>query len=501
MTYYLSYKLKNEAPLRFADDSIAQKGQTGTLHYIPGSAMRGLVITELANKGFDEKKEPLFTSVRFLNAYPVVEDTPLLPSPKGFYEDKAESDGKKPLKNVVTDGKSVEGLKRARLGEFCSLSGDTIFFYSMQTGGDLKIRMDGDQMFRNEYIDSGYMFSGAIASEDRDLLETISSIIGEKIYLGNARGAGMGTCTVLSKDISENIPFEEDAIKADKENECYMMLLSPTAMRDKNGEPTGLDLGILQDRLGVQNLKVSYCSTSVRNIQGYNRTWRGHIPSVMMYDKGSVFHLTFDGKLEQSKARALMDSGIGERIYDGFGRVLFMEGYDTLQNKERGGDLHLKNKSGIEPEASDEEVLYSIARKYYRRLMEDAMDRYIVDHPLDKGMLGSSKTRGVEPILTMNRFDYDNAVRLLGKYFEHEKEKESKQRVHKDLKSTRNIGEHVFTVLEGDLEDILSMETKNKEEVMTIPKKKLMSAEEIGEMKLLFLVKELRYDSRQEVRS
>ena len=32
MTYYLSYKLKNEAPLRFADDSIAQKGQTGTLH-------------------------------------------------------------------------------------------------------------------------------------------------------------------------------------------------------------------------------------------------------------------------------------------------------------------------------------------------------------------------------------------------------------------------------------------------------------------------------------
>lgn len=501
MTYYLNYKLKNEAPLRFADDSIAQKGQTGTLHYIPGSAMRGLVITEFAKKGFDEKKEKLFTEVRFLNAYPLAGDIPLIPSPKGFYEDKAEKDGKKPLENVVIDGKSVEGLKRARLGEFCSISGDTLLFYSMHTGGDLKIRMDGDQMFRNEYIDSGYTFSGAIASEDRDLLESVSDIIRDRIYLGNARGAGMGICTVISREISEKIPFEEAAIRDDRENECYIMLLSPTAMRDENGEPTGLDLRSLQDRLGVQNMKVEYCATSLRNIQGYNRAWRGHIPSVMMYDKGSVFHLTFDGRLEQSKARAVMDSGIGERIYDGFGRVLFMDSYDSLKNKERGGNLRLKDEASAVPEASDEAVLTSIARKYYRKLMEDAMDRYIVDHPLDKGMLGTSKTRGVEPILTMNRFDYDNAVRLLGKYFEHEKEKEAKQRVHKDLKSTRNIGEHIFTVIEGNIEDILSMETKNKDRVMTIPKKNLMSEEELGEMKLLFLVKELRYDSRQEVKS
>ena len=40
--------LKNLDPLRIADDKTSQHGQTGTLRHIPGSALRGYVMSALA---------------------------------------------------------------------------------------------------------------------------------------------------------------------------------------------------------------------------------------------------------------------------------------------------------------------------------------------------------------------------------------------------------------------------------------------------------------------
>ena len=90
-------------PLRIADDSTSQSGQTNTLRYIPGSSIRGLVINQLAlQPDFERKKQILFSNqVRFLNAYPMIDQTELIPSPKGFYEDKTEAAGRKELENVV----------------------------------------------------------------------------------------------------------------------------------------------------------------------------------------------------------------------------------------------------------------------------------------------------------------------------------------------------------------------------------------------------------------
>ena len=97
MVKYLRYQLKNIEPLRIADNSTSQSGQTNTLKYITGSAIRGAVITALVNHpNFEEIKTALFSScVRFLNAYPSEDGKELLPSLKGFYEDKTKADGKK----------------------------------------------------------------------------------------------------------------------------------------------------------------------------------------------------------------------------------------------------------------------------------------------------------------------------------------------------------------------------------------------------------------------
>ena len=48
MAVYLNYLLENTEPLRIADDSTSQMGQTLSLDYIPGSTIRGFVINKLA---------------------------------------------------------------------------------------------------------------------------------------------------------------------------------------------------------------------------------------------------------------------------------------------------------------------------------------------------------------------------------------------------------------------------------------------------------------------
>ena len=275
-----------------------------------------------------------------------------------------------------------------------------------------------------------------------------------------------------------------------------MMLLSPLTMRDCMGENVGIDIETLEEMMGVTDLKVSLSSTSVKNIMGYNRTWRSMIPSEVMYDKGSVFRLTFNGVFEKTRSEKIMDKGIGIKLQEGFGRVLFPDDYDVWKYKEDAGDARSFGNN-VDCERTDDEVLRLVAKKYYRNLIEASMDRYIVSNPLPTGGLGGSKLRSIEPILTMNRYDYDNAVRLLNKYFEHEKDKEENRKIHKDLKSTGTLREHVFAVLNGDLEQLLCVTTKNKDRIMDISKSELLDDSEAGELKLLFLLKELRYNSRK----
>ena len=86
MNNYWKIRLKNMDPLRIADDKSSQHGQTDTLRYIPGSALRGYVMSELAKQAEFETWKPAFFNgqIRFMNAYLTVNGKELIPSLKGF---------------------------------------------------------------------------------------------------------------------------------------------------------------------------------------------------------------------------------------------------------------------------------------------------------------------------------------------------------------------------------------------------------------------------------
>lgn len=506
MSVYLKYVLKNIEPLRIADDSSSQNGQTVSLRYIPGTTIRGMIVNAFTKDADfeDVKKSLLSNEIRYCNAYLTVGNQELIPSPKGFYEDKTMAEGKKKIQNVVIDGSFSEGFKRASLGKYCYLSEDTICYYNVETDSDMKIKINLEEnekqnIFRNEYIAANHVFTGYIAIENEALKERVKKVFSPNIVLGNARFAGLGKCEVLSCDFVDGIPYGDYLPTTDLQGECYMLLLSNTAMRSANGEICGIDEEQLGSRLGVEHLTTLYCSTSVVDVKGYNRIWRTKIPSVVMFEQGSVFHFRFDGTLTLEKMKEVSDAGIGIRTAEGFGRVIFLKDYEKIEYKMAGHeDVCMVPDFDVLVTAEDEEVLKIAARGYYRNLLNKAMVKYTVENKLNRGKISNSQLGTIESLATAYKYDTEEAKKAIKDYLNHAIEKTEKNNIHKEHSDFRSISELINTILFGmELDALLGIKT-DKDTYMGIPKGTFWTKQDEDKCRLGLLTMMIRYDNKKE---
>lgn len=505
MTEYLRYRLKNTEPLRIADDSASQSGQISSLKYIAGSTIRGAVITSLAKRpDFEKIKRALFSDcVRFLNAYPEENGIELIPSPEGFYEDKIQATGKKRLGNAMLE-KELDGKKRASLGEFCYIEDRTIYYYSVETGSDLKIKFNLENkdekrnVFRNDYISAGCNFVGYIVIEDGSVKNLIEEALGDELFLGNARSSGRGKCRLLSKKFVpyESTPFAHNSPSCVLENHCCMLLYTDTVMRDGTGEYTGLNLEVLEKKLGVSKLCIEYCATSTRMVHGYNRKLGIKLPSVPMYEKGSVFKMTYEGVLTAEKMREVMESGIGIRKNEGFGQVIFLKEYGQIIWKQEGkkAEKNLNGQQGMIEGYVADGTLQIAAANYYRRLLKMAMEKKIIDG-MEKGTLSNSQIGRLESLITANKYNTENAKNIVVRYFEHMIKKEKKQNIQKESASVKPLYDFVMNFLNSSYAEYVGVENQV---VMGIPVGKLLSVQELDRMKLEYLPELIRHDNRKE---
>lgn len=505
MSEYLKIVFQNLEPVRISDDSASQSGQTITLRYIPGTALRGVVINALAQEeDFKSVKKNLFSSkIRYLNAYLTDGEEELIPSPKGFYEDKTEQHGKKKVDNVVIKGEFEEGNKRASLGRFCRMDGDCVYCYNVNTGSDMKIKMnlqedEKQNVFRNEYICAGYVFTGYIAVDDSALRDRIKKVFSQDFAIGNARSQGLGKCKIISCGYTDRLPYQDYLPTENQEKECYMLLLSNMAMRGENGELCGLDCGKLEEKMGVETLRVEYCATSTVNVKGYNRVWKAKLPSAVMYEQGSVFHLRYQGTFSKEKMLGLCDQGIGIRLNEGFGRVIFLNGYENIKYKETR-QFKKETVSVIkEQHAEDRETLKAAAKCYYRSLLEKKMTAYVVNNPLPKGKIANSQLGILASFTTAYKYNPQEAKRTIGEYLEHAFDKEENVNVQKERNSIRVLKQYVQTVFDTDIETLLCVSTKQKESIMGIPKSSLIDEDGKLKIKLELITRLIRYDNKKE---
>lgn len=502
---YIKYKLKNVEPLRIADDSTSQSGQTVTLRYIPGTTIRGYVVNQLAvslGSEFEKYKKALISGkVTYLNAYLCENDRELVPSPKGFYEDKTVVEGKKEIQNVVIDGQFSEGFKRADLGRFCYFEDGCIYYYNLETGSDLKILInkrkndDKQNVFRNEYIMAGHEFAGYILVDDDALAKEIAGTFRHDLILGNARSQGLGKCKVLEiREVDgEVIPYDEYAVKSDAQKSCYMMLLSNTVMRNEFGEYTGLNLSELEQSLGVSGLKVEYCSTSTVNVKGYNRAWGNKIPAVTMYEQGSVFKLAFEGTAPLQNMQKIMKEGIGVRISEGFGRVLFLDDYEKYSCKLEGSLSEDSFDDAVKRE-SDDNDLKIIAANCYRKMLEEEMQSRILDG-VDRLKMSKSQVGNVRALIEANRYDAEKGTQIISNYFLHSEEKEANRKNQNEKESIVPFMNKILSILKQPLEQTLELE--NVTSVMGCPVQDLISKDALQRMKFDYILELIRYDNRR----
>ena len=505
MSKYLRYIIRNTEPLRIANNASSQSGQTDTLRYIPGSTVRGYVISEFLKRGiFESNKNSLLRSgIRFLNVYPYRNKRELIPSLKGFYEDKTDVQGKKVLQNVVVTPDLNKGWKRAALGRYCYLEDDCIYYYQVETGSDLKIKInlkedEKQSVFRNEYLTEGQTFIGYIAVDNEYMLNDVKEAFAGQVILGNARSAGLGKCQVLECEVIDRLPFDTYLPKKDVENEIYMVLLAAGTMRNEEGEYCGLDLKALEEMLGVKDLKIVQCSTSVVSVQGYNRTWGTSVPSVNMYDAGSVFKLSFVGTLKREKLLAVCDRGIGCRTNEGYGRVMFLDKeYERVLNKQAGIDETERLLEGKTLTKEDQQVLFVAAKSYYRNQIREASNRYIVNHQLKRAAVSNSQLGVLESFTTGYKYDPTEAKHAIGDYIEHAKEKQETQNIQKEKRSIAYMEQFCERIFSTELDELLEVKTKDRDSVMGIPKKQLLSEEELGLLKLELITDMIRYENKK----
>lgn len=388
---YIRYRLRTETPVLITDLARSRENSYETRGYIPGSAIRGMVISTLAARNpdwFRENRTVLLSDdTRFLNALPVVEQWVPLPSIRGFYEDKAET----VFETVVKDGSFTPGLKRARLGAFCALDGDTVHFWSPATDGSTRIRRDvtGTEektMFQTRGICAGQELEGYILLKKPGLAEEISRVLSDTVWLGADRYEGFGKCEVLQREAID-LPAWIDSYgcrtQAEVGSTLYLLALSPMTMLDGAGEPCGIDTDALARKLGIGRAEIRFCSTSMAEFGGYNRTWKCRNPAVRMYDQGSIFQIVCDRAPALEALRSVEAEGLGIRLAEGFGQVLFLrkELFEGLRRKHaEKGEKRILDKEGAE-----------IRRKKYIWVMENSAR-------LSSGKLSRSQIGGIQSL-------------------------------------------------------------------------------------------------------
>ena len=344
----LGYSLNLILPVQITNSERSQDNTYETQGYISGSAVRGAIMSRLAQRDliwFEENLQMLLSdNVRFLDAFPLPpktsSDVAVIPSPMGFYENSAE----KELESCLINGVFAEEKKRAKLGSFCKLKDNTIQYWSSKIEGATRIKKKNDvmdkQVFQTSYLSAGQTLKGYILfSEQAQSLSTrIAQCFDEDLWLGADRYEGFGRCktNVYITDCPSWITSyglkETDSI----ETTLYMLAISPLALIGPTGEPCAMNDEVLS-ALFKTDVSLSLCATSVSEYSTYNRTWKCFSPTVRMYERGSVFKLEFKAAPDWEILNNIQKNGIGVRCAEGFGQVLFLhkDFFEKLSEKEK----------------------------------------------------------------------------------------------------------------------------------------------------------------------
>ncbi len=309
--------------------------------YIPGSAVRGLVIGLMLREhdpafeldaAADGYHRVFFSpATRYLNAYPEINGARSLPVPATWTQPKYRT-SEQP--DAITDSALVDAdtpkssAKQKNLSGFTVVEGAAAHIYQPQITFNVhtvRARRDAgeQQVFRYEALADGQTFIGVIlcaSDEDAHYLHNLL-LPHTGITLGGSRTAGYGRATLSDVQIVPD--WAEVALPEQIAPELILTCASDILLRDENGvyRPT---LAVLQTHLKAKGIETKVEAVSLKTVWvgGFNRKWGLPLPQTIAIERGSVFRLTGITPADREALQRLLSEGLGERREDGFGRVV-----------------------------------------------------------------------------------------------------------------------------------------------------------------------------------
>ncbi len=323
--------------------------------YLPGSVLRGFFIGRYLQQyqvdlAADDGARRLFLNgeTRWLNAYPVDHSGKrYTPTPHSLHRIKGGSETE--VFDLAIDPQISIKESWAKLGSsFCQFAGEDlrlvepkrqISVHTARTRRFGRARNDkldekkGDvrgAVYRYDALAAGQVFEAAVLCNDTDAAE-IKSLLNGKIKLGKSQNGGYGQAVI--EKVTESGKLDEyplpSFLDSSEENgdvtlseQMVITFLSDVLLRD---ETTGQFIveaetvrQALQAKLGG-TLTVERAFTRQEILGGFNRKWGLPLPQAYAFAAGSVFVCEAQN-VSLKKLQDLLQTGIGERRAEGFGR-------------------------------------------------------------------------------------------------------------------------------------------------------------------------------------
>jgi CRISPR-associated protein Csx10 len=333
----LTYRLRLLEPVLVAQAEGGEENSAVGLPFIPGSAVRGALVARylarnaIANLATDGKARRLFLdgAICFLNAYPWLEDSRLLPRPLSWF---VEKDRVGDLSAPILDGAvaPVGSLKQPKPppGEFCALTGDEVALHTPLRQMNVHIalinanrRGEENKVYRYDALAEGAVFAGVVLAREASELEGIETLLApEELQIGAAHTAGYGRVKIEAVD--RPAYWEEYLPGGDPDDGVLVVTLISDAILRGEGGQVGADLDkALSAALGLPAVGPLRACRRVRVVAGFNRKWSLPLTQSWALQAGSVIVYAGGAGLDRAALQAAEEEGIGERRAEGFGRV------------------------------------------------------------------------------------------------------------------------------------------------------------------------------------
>jgi len=358
---YVPFTLTLQSPLLVTDIGGDPNSAT-SLGYIPGSAIRGVVARLLGDPDERPTIRALFDDlilsgrVRYLNCYPVVNETRAVPTPLSIHQEKDDPTCHYDLAAISESARPDPQLKQAD-AEFITI--DTTDLRSTRVLRDGAVHQQRDRergrawkpasgdgagvgaIYSYESLSPGQTFAGLLliegdAKEIDRLRREVTDLLSSEatLLLGRSRRSEYGGEASLAfhgTERSRELAVDVPAFSAGEELRC--VLLSRYIGRDaKTGQPdpdafAEEILRALNDRGVEAEIVRRFHTFSIAG--GYNRKWRLQLPQMPAVEAGSVLVVRVKSNVSGDLLGEIEHRGVGERRIEGFGRIAFM----TMPNR------------------------------------------------------------------------------------------------------------------------------------------------------------------------